>query len=140
MSMSGGCLCGAVRYEITGEPKWVGKCYCRDCQRESGTGHNDIVGVAAEDFRLIQSEPNSYASIGGSGAEVVRYFCGTCGAPLYGFPKLMGKNYMVRAGSLDDASNIKMTMAIFTSHAQPWDLPPQGLMCFPEAPPAPTKT
>lgn len=138
MAITGGCLCGAVRYEVNGKAKWQGKCYCRDCQRESGGGHNTILGVSAADFTLTQGELSHGTVKGGSGNDVIRSFCPRCGTTVYGHPKLMGNNYMVRVGTLDDPSAVVPAMAIFTSHAQPWDLPPEGLICFPEAPPPPT--
>ena len=42
--ISGGCACGAVRYEIAADPQFQGQCQCRDCQRATGTGHADGLG------------------------------------------------------------------------------------------------
>ena len=137
MAMTGGCLCGAVRYEITGPALWTGHCYCRDCQKESGGGHVSVLGVAAEHLHVTKGEAARYSSPGRSGMEVVRCFCPSCGSALFGHPTITGDNRMVRAGSLDDPSGLTMGMAIFTSHAQPWDQPAEGLTCFPEAPPPP---
>ena len=47
--MTGGCLCGQVRYEADGAPAWTAICYCRDCQRASGSGYMPVMGVPLRD-------------------------------------------------------------------------------------------
>ncbi len=50
---SGGCACGAIRYECAAEPLYMGNCHCRDCQRATGSAYFVAVGVSAPAFRLI---------------------------------------------------------------------------------------
>ena len=57
--MTGGCLCGAVRYECTGEPVFSLLCHCRDCQRQSGSAYAAAVRVPAVTFRVTRGEPTS---------------------------------------------------------------------------------
>ena len=81
MGMTGGCMCGSVRYELKSEPFDCGWCHCRTCQLSSGTPaqafaslkRGDWVSTKGEDrIRMIRS--SSFGQ---------RYFCGTCGTPLY---------------------------------------------------------
>ena len=58
--MTGGCLCGAVRYESTGEPGFALLCHCRDCQRQSGSAYAAGLRVAASGFWVTQGEPKFY--------------------------------------------------------------------------------
>lgn len=118
---TGGCACGAVRYECTAEPLGSINCHCRDCQRASGTAYASVLRVPAASFRVIKGEARFYSVKADSGNTVSRGFCAECGSPLFsrlsGMPDVVG----VRAGSLDDPSWHRPTMDIFTASAQPWD-------------------
>ncbi|HSG56088.1 MAG TPA: GFA family protein [Paracoccaceae bacterium] len=76
---TGGCRCGAVRYEISGEAVHSALCHCRDCQMGSGAPMVAWLAVKADGFRLLQGEPASYNGAGQS----IRHFCSTCGTPLH---------------------------------------------------------
>lgn len=118
---TGGCACGAVRYECTAEPLGSINCHCRDCQRASGTAYASILRMPAASFRVIKGESKFYTTKGDSGGTVSRGFCAECGSPLFSrlsaIPDIIG----ARAGSLDDPSWHRPTMDIFTKSAQPWD-------------------
>jgi hypothetical protein len=126
MTMTGGCLCGKVRYEVSGEPIFTGKCYCDDCHKESGTGHVTVLTVPGDAVHLT-GETKTYTQPGDSGADVVRTFCPNCGTTLYGEPAMMKGVKMVRTGTLDDSSGIAANMAIYGAKASHWDLPPAGI-------------
>ena len=81
--MTGGCLCGAVRYECTGEPVFALLCHCRDCQRQSGSAYAAAVRVPAASFRVTQGEPKLYVKTADSGNQVSRAFCPECGCMLF---------------------------------------------------------
>ncbi len=134
MTMTGGCLCGTVRYEIEGTPQFVGRCYCNDCKKETGTGHNTVVAVADAALRLTGTLTD-FARPGDSGADVVRSFCPKCGTTVVGRPARMAGVAMVRAGTLDDPSLVTPMAAVYGSRAVHWDQPPAGLQVFPETPP-----
>jgi len=57
--MIGGCLCGGVRYEATGEPVFSLLCHCRDCQRQTGSAYNAAIRVPAVGFRITRASRNS---------------------------------------------------------------------------------
>src|SRR5881392_1670545 len=99
---TGGCLCGAIRYESGGEPQFALQCHCRDCQRASGSGYVAAVRMPSAEFRITKGAPKRYVAKSDAGNEITRAFCGDCGAPLYVHvstrPDLVG----IRVPSFDD--------------------------------------
>jgi hypothetical protein len=81
--ITGGCHCGAVRYEIQGEPSWAGFCHCRNCQRITGTGHACYMGVP-RDRITIRGGTRAYPITLASGVTLVKRFCPTCGSQIFG--------------------------------------------------------
>ena len=79
MSISGGCQCGAVRYEITATPERVSICHCRDCQKSSGAPMVAWVMVPGDAFRVSTGKASAFNSSGDS----FRHFCPACGTGLY---------------------------------------------------------
>jgi hypothetical protein len=132
---TGGCLCGAIRYETSGAPLFSLLCHCRDCQRQSGSGHIAALRVPAAGFRIIKGTPALYETVADSGNTVTRAFCGTCGSGLYvqvsTRPDLIG----LRAPSLDDPSGFRPEADIFVQSAQPWDTLHPDLPHYPTYPP-----
>lgn len=118
---TGGCLCGAVRYEAGGEPLFSLMCHCRDCQRQSGSGYVAAVRMPSAEFRLTKGAPRTYRSKSDAGNEIVRVFCGECGAPLYIQVSTRSDMVGIRVSSFDDPSFFKPEANIFTKSAQPWD-------------------
>jgi len=116
---SGGCACQAVRYEVSAEPMAVMDCHCRDCQRASGGATTTAVVIPKPAFKLTKGTPKKYSAKGDSGQPVHRYFCADCGSPLFSEPEIQ-PIFVVKAGSLDDPSWLKLGGALYTSSAQPW--------------------
>ena len=83
MKATGGCLCGAVRYEIDGEALFMGFCHCRDCQKATGAGHAPGMSFRRRSVR-ISGETRTFAVIGSSGRPMPRHFCPACGSSLFG--------------------------------------------------------
>jgi len=77
----------------------------------------------------------TYTKTGASGLEIDRVFCPTCGTPVFSRPRAMAGMLMVRAGTLDDPSQIAPGMSIYASRAQAWDPPSASIPAFPEMPP-----
>ena len=75
---TGGCMCGAVRYEATGEPFLVSHCHCLSCRRHTGAPVVTLLGYTADQLRFTGDERRIYESSPGVG----RAFCGKCGTPL----------------------------------------------------------
>ena len=116
----GGCMCKAVRYEVTAEPLAVMDCHCRDCQYASGGSHTTAVVLPVAAFKITKGAPTRFTSKGDSGADVTRAFCGTCGSPLFSEPPPGRDIVVVKAGSLDDPSWLQPGGALYASSAQPW--------------------
>lgn len=118
--LDGGCLCGSIRYVLTGPSLLICQCCCKDCQKATGTGHTTIIGVHNSQL-AIKGEPTSFTSRGESGGEVTRHFCGTCGGRLYTSGDLPGDVIMVQAGSLDDPNAVEPERVIYFKDAPRWD-------------------
>jgi hypothetical protein len=118
---TGGCLCSEIRYEMVGEPVFSLRCHCRDCQRQSGAAHVPAARMPSAGFRILTGTPKRYLTKSDSGNDIVRFFCGDCGTPLYvqvgTRPDLVG----IRVCTLDDPSWFKPDADIFVKSAQPWD-------------------
>ncbi|MDG2037339.1 MAG: GFA family protein, partial [Luminiphilus sp.] len=80
--ISGACFCKAVKYELLRESQMQGLCFCTDCQRVGGSAHWTSYAVAPADFRLLEGKLTPYTYDPGSGREVTRHFCGTCGTQI----------------------------------------------------------
>ena len=105
--VTGGCLCGNIRYEFRGEVGTAGYCHCADCRRISGSAFGVSVRVAASGFRITAGAPKGFTKTGDSGRSVTRYFCSDCGCPLYTEPPLHPETIFLKAGSLDEPSLVK---------------------------------
>jgi len=132
--MTGGCLCGAVRYEVAADPVYTGHCHCRSCQRASGAGHSTYVGVLRAAL-TVRGETRFYAATGGSGLQALRHFCPVCGSQIFGTGEMDPGTATLYAGSLDDPSVIRPDAAINVASRQPWDRIAGGLPEFDGMPP-----
>ncbi|MCE2487291.1 MAG: GFA family protein [Desulfurellaceae bacterium] len=131
---SGGCLCGAIRYESRAEPLFSINCHCRDCQRTTGTAYAPVLAVPRDALSTTQGEPTYYTSQSDSGETVSRGFCPECGSGI--FSKLSANPDIVglKAASLDDPSWFRPAMDIYTDSAQPWDVMNPDLPKVPKMP------
>jgi hypothetical protein len=120
VTLQGGCLCGAIRYQISGKAQFVSQCCCKDCQKATGTGHTTIVGVHRDQLS-VTGTPQTFTNRGESGGEVTRHFCGVCGGRIYTSGTLPGPLVMVQAGSLDNPSQITPESVLYFKDAASWD-------------------
>jgi hypothetical protein len=132
----GGCLCGAIRYEITAEPMMAGHCQCLHCQHETGGGHASMMAFPADVVKLTGT-PRFFEIKADSGNMSRKGFCPTCGSYVLGGSSGMPDMTAVTAGSLDDPSLFKPQFVIYTSRAHAWDLVDPALAKFPKMPPMP---
>ncbi|MBB2964404.1 GFA family protein [Methylobacterium sp. R2-1] len=107
--LSGGCLCGAVRYEARSPPLRVTLCHCRFCQHVTGSSHLVEPLFARDDLQVTAGVPTVYRHRSeGSGKHLDLHFCAVCGTTLFmtfeRFPTLCG----VYAGTLDDPAAIEV--------------------------------
>ena len=131
--LTGGCQCGAVRYEFAGGPLFMGNCHCRDCQRATGSAYAPMMGVAAEQLK-IHGQVSSYDIRLDNGNTSIRGFCPICGARLFGRSSAAPLIVELYAGSLDDPGRFQPAEDIYTSSAQPWDYMNPALRKFPKMP------
>ena len=131
--LTGGCMCGAVRYESLAQPLMAGNCHCRDCQKSSGGAFVAVMVVPASSLK-IAGQVKYYASKADSGNRFSRGFCRECGARLFAKSSRDSRLAMIAAGSLDDPSLFQPTMDFFTSSAQSWDHMNPTLAKFPKMP------
>src|ERR1700758_3152187 len=102
----GGCMCGAVRYECTADPTFMGNCHCRDCQRASGGAYAPAIGVPRNAVK-ITGAVKYYESRSYSGNFVQRACRPNCGIRLLVFPPFAPDLMVIMATSLDDPSIFK---------------------------------
>jgi len=134
LPQSGGCQCGAIRYEITEAPQSVYTCHCRDCQRLTSSAFSVGVVVPEKALRLTGTEPRQLQRTADSGRVNTRLVCPQCGSWICGLPR--DGVHRVRAGTLDDTSWVRPTRHIWASRKQPWINFPEGDEVFEKHPPA----
>ena len=126
---TGGCLCGALRYEAVGEPLRSGHCYCVDCRRASGSGFIPFMGFKADCVRF-SGEALEFRSKAANGGDAVRNRCARCMSLVFGGEIGKSDSYTLYAGSLDDPSAFHPTIAIFAASRPAWAIIPPGFKVF----------
>jgi hypothetical protein len=126
---TGGCLCGAVRYEAEGQPVMAGYCYCADCRKASGSGFIPFMGFASSAVSFT-GETLRFTSKAANGGDAVRNSCPVCGGLVFGGVVGQDDSFTIYAGSLDDASAFVPTIAIFTRDRPDWAPLPPHLKAF----------
>ncbi len=119
-SITGGCLCGAIRYSINQPVEVVSACHCTHCQKASGAGasHNALVPSAA--VTITAGKPKVYTDTAESGNTLYRHFCGDCGSPIFSQRATMPEMMVIKVGTLDDSGGMKLATNIWTRSARPW--------------------
>ncbi len=117
--LTGGCLCGKVRYRADLEPSTTAVCHCTNCQRQSGSAFS--VNVMLPEVMLeIEGELASFVDKGESGNIVERKFCSACGSPILSALAAMPGVAALKAGTLDDHSAIRPGVQMFCDSRQAW--------------------
>lgn len=119
---TGGCLCGAIRYKVTGDPVRVQICHCDDCRRATGSNFATNVFIHTNQFKLLLGMPKTYQHAADSGNMMTKEFCGECGAPIGGYNSRSADMRIVKVGSIDDASFVQPDAEVFVSQALPFTL------------------
>lgn len=119
--MTGGCLCGAVRYRYEGRPLGTSICHCEECQRSTGSAFSTQLAVRTDRLELDGETPATYETIGtDSGERRERRFCAKCGSPVFSVLAELPEMAFIKAGTLDDKSSLRPTMEAWRESAQPW--------------------
>jgi hypothetical protein len=131
--MTGRCLCGVVRFEVTEPPTDAGYCHCTRCQRRTGGGSSAQARIDGRTFRLLAGEehvqfwkpPDGFA----------KCFCGQCGAHLFSRND-DGTQMSVRLAAFDEDPGVRPQWRAYTNYAAAWEpIPDDGLERFGEAKP-----
>jgi hypothetical protein len=113
---SGRCLCGAVRFEATGKPKWVRWCHCESCRRHSGAPANTFVSFENDAVTITEGAIAKYNSSPG----VERGFCARCGSTLTCANVRIPTETHYYVGAFERAAELKPTGEFFAGEPLPW--------------------
>jgi hypothetical protein len=130
--LQGGCLCGAVRFEITAEFLSAGYCHCTHCQRRTGTASSANGRVPQAGFEILKGaeQLRSYQPEGG----VPKLFCASCGSALFSGDPFSDAEVAVRLGTLDREPGIRPQYRQFVDSAASWEpIPEDGLERYPRS-------
>ena len=131
---SGGCACGAIRYQSSVEPVLILHCHCRDCQRSSGGPFSSFVIVPKDALTLLQGSLQFHDRPSEAGGQTHRGFCPTCGSPILVKTDSQPQIVAIRTASLDDPSGFTPQMDVWISDAHPWDYMNSALAKFEKYP------
>ena len=129
LSIKGGCLCGALRYEATAAPIYAGLCYCADCRKASGSGFIPFMGFQAEHLTITGETRQSHVP-SFSGGTATRNHCAHCGSMVFGGVLGESDEHTIYAGSLDDPSCFRPEICLFTRDRPAWAEVKAGLIEF----------
>jgi hypothetical protein len=131
LPLTGGCLCGSVRYEITEPLVSASYCHCKRCQRRTGTAASASARIVPGSLRIVSGEelirsfepPDGFAKM----------FCSGCGSALWSRNPSDPDVISIRLGTFDDDPGIRPSYRQFVAYAAPWEpIPDDGLPRFPE--------
>jgi hypothetical protein len=133
-NLSGGCMCGAVRYSISEPPMAAGLCHCNRCRPQSGSAFSTVIIIKRPSLHL-EGETAVFEDIGSSGLRVVRRYCPRCGSPLTTEPDVAPEVMFVKAGGSDSNEWFHPVMELFVGRRRPWVAPVPGAQQFEGNPP-----
>ena len=134
MEIQGGCYCGAVRYQATGEPFFKGQCHCRECQYISGGHPNAVMGMPESGFTYTKGSPKQHRR-SDLASQVTREFCVECGTHILARSPAAPGVALIKVGTFDDPSVFGgPQMVIFTIDKQSFHHVPEGVPSFERSP------
>jgi hypothetical protein len=130
--LTGGCLCGGVRFEVSEPLVSAGYCHCTRCQRRTGTAASASGRIAPGSLRIVSGEELVKAFDPGGGG-FLKLFCTACGSALWSRSPRDPDVISVRLGAFDGDPGIRPSYRQFVAYAAPWEpLPDDGLERLPE--------
>ena len=118
--LTGGCLCGAIRYVVECKVEGLAACFCKDCQRMTGAGGSINALVPSRVFRLTKGKTKVFTKTADSGNALHRHFCGDCGSwifnPMGGDPEQV----VVKAGTFDSHEGMAVVLNLWAQSRAPW--------------------
>ena len=135
LPLTGSCQCRAVRYQCIVAPRSIYACHCTECQRQSGSAFGTSMLVPREGFSFTSGEPKSWTRSSDSGRKIECQFCSDCGTRLVHLPQHSPGMAIVRGGTLDDTTWVRLAGHIWTRSKQPWFEVPAGSVVYEQQPP-----
>jgi hypothetical protein len=132
--LTGGCQCGAIRYEVTGAPHETYVCHCRECRKQSASAFGISVMVRSADLRLLQGHLRRWSRSTDSGRTLACFFCGDCGSRVWHGDLERADEVSIKGGSLDEPVDLSDAIHIWTSRKLPGVVMPAHARQFPGEP------
>ena len=130
-SLTGGCICGQVKYQIIDKPLFTQACHCKDCKVLTGSSYV-VNSSILENTLIVEGEVSSTELKAGSGASYKTYFCTKCGTYVYAdYDSAVGR-LTVRTKTLDNSEKFPPQVHIFTKDKDPWLNLSEDVICFKE--------
>ena len=131
MAVTGSCLCGSVRYEVSGPLGEAGHCHCTMCRKAHGAAFGSYARVAPDDFRFTAGADQVRAYESSPGTR--RTFCGRCGSTLQ-FVRQGRPHFGLALGTVDGDPGVRPSYEIWLSERAPWFEPGAELRGHPTQP------
>ena len=132
LPLTGSCLCGGVRFEVTAPLQSAGYCHCTRCQKRTGGASSAQARIDGRTFRLLQGEELAKGWRHADGG-FEKFFCANCGAHLFSRNPDDPTQMSIRMSAFDSDPGIPMTWRAFVAYAAPWEpIPDDGLERFSE--------
>jgi hypothetical protein len=128
--LAGGCQCGAVRYEISGQPVSLYVCHCRECQKQSASAFGISVIVRRSEFRVTRGEAKVWSRSTDSGGTLACAFCPACGSRIWHEAVGASETISVKGGSMDDPPDLRSAVHIWTARKLPGVVVPEAATQF----------
>ena len=120
MAYTGRCLCGNISYEFENAPAMTGVCHCKNCQRQAGSAFSTLAGVPKAEF-VMKGEARVFMDGDTkSGNTVERYFCATCGSPIYSAIASQPDTLFLKTGTMDDTAEFQPQFHAWSDTKQDW--------------------
>ena len=138
--LTGGCLCGGVRFELTQPPQEAGYCHCTRCQRRTGTAASAQARIDGRTLRMLSGEELVKGWLPPDGG-FEKLFCRECGAHLFSRSVDDPRQMSVRLGAFDGDPGVRPSFRTYVAYAASWEpIPDDGLERYAEGRPRPPLT
>jgi hypothetical protein len=133
LPLTGGCQCGAVRYEVSAAPSTIYVCHCGECRKQSASAFGVSVFVPRAAFRIVSGSAKLWERAKKSGGTLACAFCAECGSRLWDDPSgaaATGRFLCLKGGALDAPVDLGAAVHIWTSRKLPGVVVPEGARQF----------
>ena len=129
----GGCVCGAVRYRVSGTPAVTSACHCRYCQRRTGSAFATLAYFDEANVRIVKGEVTEYEHRSDESGRWLRtQFCPRCGTTVTIAVEARPGMRGIALGTLDDPDSLRIERHIWVRSKRPWVLIPSDVTTFPK--------